>query len=520
MSAPTQRAAPMLEIFAELARTRADHPALVGAARTVTYGDLWARGNRAANALRGAGVGEGDRVAYLDLNNPEFFEVSLGATKIGAAIAPLNFRLTAREMGRIVADSGATVLVVGPTFGAAVDTIRELAPGLTTVVSTGVEYEAWLAAADEVDPGRASRPDDVVLQLYTSGTTGLPKGVMLTNDNCSALLDVAEHWGVDGSSVSLVAMPLFHIGGSGWANVSLARGGTDILVPMIDPTALLDTIESARVTNAFLVPAVLQMMCAVPGAEDRDYSSLRSIAYGASPITSAALTRALQVFRAPLFQVYGLTETTGAITELGAADHDPGGPRQHLMRSAGKPYPWVEMKAVDPATGAGCAAGEVGEIWIRSVQNSPGYWNKPADTAAAFDADGWLHTGDAGYFDEEGYLFLTDRIKDMIVTGAENVYPIEVESTLAEHPDVADVAVIGVTDEKWGETVKAIVVRRPGAELTEEALLSWARERIAGFKRPRSVDFADELPRNPSGKLLKRVLREPYWRDAEGRHVG
>jgi long-chain acyl-CoA synthetase len=322
----------------------------------------------------------------------------------------------------------------------------------------------------------------------------------------------------------MVAMPLFHIGGSGWANVALARGGTDVLVPMIDPAALVDSIERDRITNAFLVPAVLQMMCAVPGVEDRDFSSLRSIAYGASPITSAALTRALEVFRAPLFQVYGLTETTGAITELSAADHDPGGPRQHLMRSAGKPYPWVEMKAVDPVTGGDCPTGEVGEIWTRSRQNSPGYWNKPADTAASFDAEGWLHTGDAGYLDDEGFVFLTDRIKDMIVTGAENVYPIEVESALSEHPDVADVAVIGVPDERWGETVKAVVVRRAGSTLTDEELMAWARERVAGFKRPRSVDFVDELPRNPSGKLLKRVLRAPYWSEGagagEGRHIG
>ncbi|QNN54809.1 long-chain-fatty-acid--CoA ligase [Nocardioides mesophilus] len=512
----------MVEMFAELAERRADHPALVGAARTVTYAGLVERANRVANALRDAGLGEDERVAYLDLNNPEFFELMLGAAKIGSAIAPLNFRLTPQEMGRIVADSEAKVLVVGAVFEAAVPLIEAEAPGLQRVVRVGEDYESWVAAAADTDPGRPSRPDDVVLQLYTSGTTGLPKGVMLTNDNCSALLDVAEHWDVDETSVSLVAMPLFHIGGSGWANVSLARGGTDVLVPMIDPAGLLDTIEQQRITNAFLVPAVLQMMCAVPGAEERDFSSLRSIAYGASPITSAVLARSLEVFKAPLFQVYGLTETTGAITELGSTDHDPGGPRQHLMRSAGKPYPWVEMKAVDPATGQECRAGQVGEIWIRSVQNSPGYWRKPGDTAAAFDAEGWLHTGDAGYFDDEGYLFLTDRIKDMIVTGAENVYPVEVESALSEHPDVADVAVIGVPDEKWGETVKAVVVRRPGSAITSEELLEWSRDRIAGFKRPRSVDFAEELPRNPSGKLLKRVLREPYWAASEqaaGRHI-
>jgi long-chain acyl-CoA synthetase len=505
------QARPLVEMFGDLARRRRDHPALVGATRTVTYGELWERGNRVAHALTAAGVGEGERVAYLDLNHPEFFEVMLGAAEIGAAIAPLNFRLTPPEMGRIVADAEAKVLVVGPAFEAALPAIEAEAPGLTRVVRTGDDYESWLAAASDADPERAIRGDDVVLQLYTSGTTGLPKGVMLTNDNCSALLDVAEAWNVDETSVSLVAMPLFHIGGSGWANVSLARGGTNVLVPMIDPVGLLDTIVKARITNAFLVPAVLQMLCAVPGAEDRDFSSIRSIAYGASPITSAALSRSLEVFRAPLFQVYGLTETTGAITELSSGDHDPGGPRQHLMRSAGKPYPWVEIKAVDPVTGKDCGTDEVGEIRIRSVQNSPGYWRRPDETAAVFDGDGWLHTGDAGYLDADGYLFLTDRIKDMIVTGAENVYPIDVESALSEHPDVADVAVIGVPDERWGETVKAVVVRRPGSELTEGALLDWARDRVAGFKRPRSVDFVDELPRNPSGKLLKRVLREPYW---------
>ncbi len=517
-------AEPLVDLFGRLAVQRADHPALVGARRTLTFAELEERGNRVANALRAADVGEGERVAYLDLNNPEFFEVMLGAAKTGAAIAPLNVRLTPGELGQIVADAEAKVLVVGALFRPALDTIRAAAPGLTTVLEVGSEYDAWVAEAAATDPGRPSAADDVVLQLYTSGTTGLPKGVMITNRNMSALNDVAEAWHVDETSVALVAMPLFHIGGSGWANVALARGGTDVLLPSIDPTALLDTFESARITNAFLVPAVLQMMGSVPGADQRDFSALRSIAYGASPITSTVLRRALEVFRAPLFQVYGLTETTGAITELSSADHDPDGPRRHLMRSAGKPYPWVEMKAVEPVSGKDCAPGEVGEIWTRSVQNSPGYWHKPADTAAAFDDDGWLHTGDAGYLDEDGYVFLTDRIKDMIVTGAENVYPIEVENVLAGHPDVADVAVVGVPDQRWGEAVKAVVVRRAGTSLSEQDLLAWTKDRIAGFKRPRSVDFVEELPRNPSGKLLKRVIRAPYWSsrlpDTEGRQIG
>jgi len=508
------------QVFAELAERRGDHPALVGATRTLTYRELHRNANRVAHALRELGVGPDGRVAYLDLNNPEFFEVMIGAARVGAAIVPVNFRLTPAEVGRIVADAGATVLVVGAAFEAMLPAVRAEAPALRTVLRPGEEYDAWLARAPDDDLPHVSAPEDVVLQLYTSGTTGLPKGVMLTNASCSGLMDVADHWGLDETSVSMVAMPLFHIGGSGWANVSLAKGGTDVLVPLPDPAVLLDTIERHRVTNAFLVPSVLQMMCAVPGAETRDYSSLRSLAYGASPITTAALRRCLEVFKAPLFQVYGLTETTGAITELASADHDPGGPRQHLMRSAGRPFPWVEMKAVDPVTGADCGPGHVGEIWTRSRQNSPGYWHQPEETSAAFDADGWLHTGDAGYLDDEGFVFLTDRVKDMIVSGAENVYPIEVESALADHPDVADVAVIGVPDERWGETVKAVVVRRPGSTLTEDELLSWAKDRIAGFKRPRSVDFADELPRNPTGKLLKRVLRAPYWAQAEGRQIG
>ncbi len=512
------RARPMTEILAELAQTRGDHPALQGGVRSLTYAELERNGRRMAHALLAEGVGEGGRVAYLDLNNPEFFEVSLGAAKVGAAIVPLNFRLTPAEIGQIVADAGAPVLVVGAPFAPMLPVIREVAPCVRRVVTVGEEYDAWLAASPDDDPGRTARGDDVTLQLYTSGTTGLPKGVMLTNDNASQLLEISDQWDVDESSLCLVAMPLFHIGGCGWANVGLARGATDVLVAMPDPAVLIDTIERDRITNAFLVPAFLQMMCAVPGARERDYSSLRSLAYGASPVTAAVLQDSLDTFGAPLFQVYGLTETTGAITELSADDHDPGGPRQHLLRSAGKPYPWVEVKAVDPSSGLDRPPGEVGEIFVRSVQNAQGYWGRPEDTARAFDEDGWLHTGDAGYLDDEGYVFLTDRIKDMIVTGAENVYPIELESVLSEHEDVADVAVIGVPHEKWGEAVHAVVVRAPGSTVTEDDLVAWTRDRIAGFKRPKSVSFADELPRNPTGKLLKRVLREPYW-EGTGRSV-
>ena len=255
---------------------------------------------------------------------------------------------------------------------------------------------------------------------------------------------------------------------------------------------------------------MIQMLLGVPGAADRDYSALRSIAYGASPITTPVLKSALRTFGCSLYGIYGLTESTGGVIQLDPADHDPGGPREHLLRSAGRPLPWVELRIVDPATGAESAAGETGEVWLRAPNVTPGYFNRPQETAAALTADGWLRTGDGGYLDADGYLFLTDRIKDMIVSGGENVYPVEVEEALAQHPDVAEVAVIGVPDERWGETVKALVVARPGSAPTADELIAFARERLAGYKLPRSVDFVEELPRTPSGKVLKRELRKRY----------
>jgi long-chain acyl-CoA synthetase len=264
------------------------------------------------------------------------------------------------------------------------------------------------------------------------------------------------------------------------------------------------------VTNAVLVPTMLQMLSSVPGAAERDYSALRSIAYGAAPITTPVLKASLRTFGCPLFGLYGLTESTGGVVVLEPEDHDPGGPREHLLRSAGRPYPWVELKIVDPVSGEPLGSHAVGEVWLRAPNVTAGYFNRPAETAAALTPDGWLRTGDGGFLDDEGYLFLTDRIKDMIVSGGENVYPVEVEETLAQHAGVADVAVIGVPDPHWGEAVKALIVPRPGTRTAPEDLIAFARERLAGYKLPRSVDFVAELPRTPSGKVLKRELRERY----------
>lgn len=490
---------------------RGDHPALTLDDHTLSYAELDERSNRVAQALRADGVREGDRIAVLDKNSLEIVEILFGAIKLGAVLAPLNWRLTAPELSAVLQDAGAVLLLAHNDFAA---TAEQLAVSVGTLVKTielGGDYENWLGAASAADTGFRGDPDTVVWQLYTSGTTGRGKGVLSTNRNLSAVEGGAgPSWGIDDTSVSLVAMPMFHIGGLGYLTVGLVFAAHNITVREIVPPDLLRLIVAQRVTNTFLVPSVIGMLAGLPGAADQDYSALRSIAYGASPITPADLRRALSTFKRPLFQLYGLTETLGAIVQLDAEDHDPDGPRSHLLRSAGKPYPWVELRIVDPATGTRLPVGVPGEILVRSVVNTPGYHNQPEATAALLDAEGWLHTGDIGSLDAEGYLTISDRLKDMVITGGENVYPAEVEAVLADHPDVAQVAVVGRPDPKWGEAIVAVVVPRTGTTPTANDLLTFARERLAGYKLPKTVDFADSLPLGPTGKVLKRELRRHY----------
>ncbi|MDQ1648049.1 MAG: long-chain acyl-CoA synthetase [Frankiaceae bacterium] len=528
----------LADVLREQARLRPDAVMLRSGGRSDTWAELDDRSNQLAAALTDAGVTLGSRVAIIDKNGPEFWELLFATAKLGAVLVSVNWRLSPAEMAGICRDAGAVVLVVGPEFVAAVEeheaSLTEVRQLVAVSGSVGTHdrwpsYAEWSRRDGATDPRVELAADDVAIQLYTSGTTGLPKGVMLTHANLSALLpDDTNHtggepvgaasWEMDADSVVLATMPLFHIAGCGWALAGMARGAETVLEREFDPARTLDLL-SGGVTHAFLVPVMLQVLTTLttqPGAAGRDYGRLRYVVYGASPVTEPVLRRALETFPSTRFcQVYGLTETTGAITQLEHADHDPGGPRAHLLRSAGKPYPYVELKIVEPGGEAALPPGQVGEVWTRSAQNAAGYWDKPGDTAAAFPPGGWFRSGDAGYLDEEGYLFLTDRIKDMIVSGGENIYPIEVENVLAGHPAVVESAVIGVPSEQWGETVKAVVVRHPEATATAEELIAHCRARIAHFKCPTSVDFVDVLPRNPSGKLLKRELREPYWADQD-----
>ena len=511
------------DIIRTYGRERARGTAISFEDRELTWGELDRRSSQVANALRAAGVSNQERVAFVDKNGLEYFEVLFGGAKIGAVNVGVNWRLAPVEMADIINDAQARVLFVGTDYLAHLEKMEDKLETVRTVVVLGghgrhQSYEPWVEGQPADDPGFVAPGEDVALQLYTSGTTGLPKGVMLTHDNLFHLLPtVTKEWDVRPGDVSLVAMPLFHIGGSGWALAGMSNGAESVLLREVVPATILERIAAKGVTHAFLVPAVLQFLLATPGIDTTDFSKLRVMVYGASPISDEVLVACLRTFSCDFVGVYGLTETTGAVTQLDSKDHQPDS-RPDLLRSCGKPYPGVELRIVDAETERDLPAGEVGEVWIRTEQNMKGYWNKPEETARTKTPDNWVRTGDAGYLDGEGFLYLYDRVKDMIVSGGENIYPAEVENVLMSHPAVADVAVIGVPDDRWGEAVKAIVVRGPDAEVTAEDIITFARERLAGYKLPKSVDFAQDLPRNPSGKLLKRELREPYW-EGKGRRI-
>ncbi len=502
---------------------RPDAVALSFEGRDTTFAGFDRKTNQVANALLAAGLKTGDRIAYVGKNSDLYFELLFGAAKAGVVTAPIGWRLAPPEVAYIVGDSDARIVFVGPELVDQIETVAaELAWRPEVIVMEPVAgdahrtFEAWRDAQPDTDPRVEITPRDIAIQLYTSGTTGRPKGAMLMHDN---LLNLRRknaqtpmewnQWGPD--DVSLVAMPVAHIGGSGWGLVGLLNGAKGVVAREFDPFKVLDFIEKDRISKMFMVPAALQIVVRLPRAREVDYSRLTHILYGAAPIPLDLLRECIEIFGCGFCQQYGMTETTGTIVYLPPEDHDPAGNAR--MRSAGLPLPGVELKVIDEA-GNSLPPNTVGEIATRSPSNMAGYWKLDEATAATVDADGWLRTGDAGYLDEDGYLFIHDRVKDMIISGGENIYPAEVESAVYGHPSVAEVAVIGVPDDKWGEAVKAVVALKPGAAADPDDIIAFARTRIAAFKAPKSVDFIDVLPRNPSGKILRRELRAPYW---EGR---
>ncbi|MEY2470346.1 MAG: hypothetical protein QOF21_3044, partial [Actinomycetota bacterium] len=421
--------------LAELIRVhgaqRSDKPVITFEGDTITFGELDARSSQVANALAAEGVGPADRVAILDKNSVEYFELLFGGAKLNAVNVAVNWRLAAPEVAQILEDSDSKVLLVGAEFTGVLDAIADQLTSIKKILVVGGHpgydaYADWVDAQPSTDPGVVPGAGDVCFQLYTSGTTGLPKGVMLTNDNLFTLLPTAApDWGFSSESVNLVAMPLFHIGGSGYATVGLFVGCHTILMREVDPAKILEIIPASGVTNLFAVPAVLQFMLMMPGVNEVDFSTLHTIVYGASPISVEVLAGSIKTFGSNFIQAYGMTETTGAIVALMPEDHDPDGPNAHRLRAAGKAMQGIELRIIDPDTLTDAAPGEVGEIWTRSGQNMLGYWRKEEETRNTITEEGWLKTGDAGYLDADGYLFIHDRVKDMIISGGENIYPAE-----------------------------------------------------------------------------------------------
>lgn len=466
---------------------------------------------RAAGALRDAGIERGQCVAFLDKNHPACLEVLIAGASVGVVTTVVNWRVIGDELVHVLADSGARVLLVGAELRAAAEAAAERVPGLERIIEVGEEYESLLAAASPAEADAGLDPNETALVIYSSGTTGRPKGVLLSQRalvNHAANLAPAFPF-ADGDA-NLVAMPLFHVGGIGYALFGIRSGAPTFLTREPDAATLIGAVR-AGATHAFFVPPVIARFLQAGEAATAAIAGLRYIVYGAARMPLPLLHRALSTWPDTKFvQVYGQTELCGAVTALSDADHRDSA-RPELQLSAGKAVLGCEIRVVDPETGASLPPGEPGEVWVRSNQNMTGYLNRPEATAQTITADDWVRTGDVGRLDADDYVYIEDRLKDMIITGGENVYGPEVESVLIEHPAVADAAVIGVPDDFWGESVKAIVVADGEAE--PAGIIEFCRQHLAGFKCPRSVDFVSELPRNASGKILKTQLREPFWRD-------
>ena len=529
--------------FAASLRTQAskigDRVAVRSGESTRTYSELLTSSARVGQALIADGVVPGDRVAYIGRNRVEYPEVMCGVSMARAALVGVNWRLSVSEMTHVLNDSAPRVAIVDSEF---VHVAAEAcaAAGIKRIVVIGADgdggtgdggtgdgvigdgvigdgvtdYAGWAAAQEAVDPGLEPQPDDIAILMYTSGTTGRPKGVILPNSSIGANLALPTPWTWGPGSVVLVVSPVFHTAGTGWTYLGLDRGAEVVLVGDPTPAEILRCIAEHRVTHALLVPALIYMLLQSPALATSDLSSMVMVVYGASPITTSVLEGALKVFGCDFVQAYGMTETGGPVTYLLPADHVRGLNDPALLRSAGRPIDGIEVGVFDPHAVAPSSAdrlrdGDVGEVWTRSKQNTPGYWRNHDASALLTTPDGWLRTGDAGYI-ETGYLYLTDRINDMIISGGENVYPAEVENVLASHPLVSEAAVVASPHPQWGETVKAFLVvhRGQGSELDPAEVIAFCRDRLAHYKCPTLIEVVEELPRNPAGKVLRRLLRD------------
>jgi acyl-CoA synthetase (AMP-forming)/AMP-acid ligase II len=509
------------KLLTKSAQTYPDKLAIAHGAKRLNYAQFNARSNRMANALYKLGLKQGDNVALLQYNYPEMLESMFACFKAGCGAVPINWRLHPKEFAFIMDHSEAKAAVLSPEFNEAILEVRDRIPNVRSLITLGhaegelLDYEALLSRESNYFEDTVVHPDDLAWLFYTSGTTGLPKGAMLTHRNLLAMTmnfyaDICPGFGPD--DVILHAAPLSH--GSGcYALPNVGKGAANIILESksFDPELIFKTIQEYRVTNMFAAPTMIKLMVDSPAVDQYDHSSLKSLNYGGAPMLVEDLKQAMSKLGPCLVQLFGQAESPMTITYLPHQDHVKEGSPEQMKRlsSAGMPRTDVEVKIFDSDENE-LPPGETGEIVTRSDLVMKGYWRNPEATADTIK-NGWLHTGDMGYLDDGGYLFIMDRSKDMIISGGENIYPREIEEVLIKHPAVREVAVIGVPDTKWGEAIKAVVSLNAGESASEEALIHFCRDHIASYKKPKTVDFVNELPKNNYGKILKRELREKYW---------
>lgn len=503
-------------VAARQAADRGDHPAVLCEGRSITYGQLHRESNRTAHALCAAGLGPAARVAYLGKESELFYEIALACAKSGTVLVPVNWRLTRDEIAHILGDSDTELLFVEHEYLTVAGQLGEVLPRLRVVVpldweeSRGSQFEEWKAGHPEADLVPGTGPDDPLAQIYTSGTTGLPKGVVLAQRTffnvADGLAQGCDWLDWQAGDRCLIGMPGFHIGGLSFAMQGFVAGVTMVSVPMFISGDVLRLIGELGITYGLVTPAMLQMLLAEPAATPDAFSAVRKLVYGGAPISEPLLQQCLKTMGCEFTQIYGSSETGDFAACLPPVDHVLGSPR---LKAAGRAYPGIELRIVDEE-GAVLSPGAVGEVCVRSPAQMLEYHGQPQATRTTVP-DGWVRMGDAGCLDADGYLFLHDRINDTIIVGGENVYPTEIENALAKHPSVADAAVVGVPDERWGEAVHACVVLRPGQRATPRELMVALKGQIADFKIPTAYEFLPELPRNPNGKVLRRALRDRLW---------
>jgi len=509
------------QLLTKTARAFPDRLAIAHGPQKSTYARLNSRANRLANALSHLGIKQGDNIALLQYNYPETYESLFACFKLGCGAVPINFRLHPKEFAFIIDHSQAKAVILSPEFNESILEVRESIPNVRHLITLSraqgelQDYESLLSGGSDRFTDANVEPDDLAWLFYTSGTTGLPKGAMLTHRNLVAMTmnfyaDICPGFGPD--DVALHAAPLSH--GSGLYGLpNIGKGAANIILESksFDPELVFKTIQDHRVTNMFGAPTMVKLLIDSAAVGRYDHGSMKALNYGGAPMLVEDLKEAMRKLGPCLVQLFGQAESPMTITYLSHRDHVLDGTPDQMRRlaSAGIPRTDVEVKIFDREDRE-LPPGEMGEIVTRSDLVMKGYWRNPEATVETL-RKGWLHTGDMGYLDEGGYLFIMDRSKDMIITGGENVYPREIEEVIVRHPAVREVAVIGVPDEKWGEAIKAVVSLNPGKPATEEELIAFCKDNMASYKKPKSVDFVDELPKNNYGKILKRELRDRYW---------